>query len=135
MVLNGIQILITSNLNDPQEVISAITSYENELINENIINGSPEILGFISLFRHSLKYWNEAYVNECHPFYFVLNQNEVKTKDIPWELIVRAAVDMSVYNDCLSNGGGAQTLSDAEANCAPDAAYSSPRAFHEGCCG
>lgn len=136
-VLNGIhEILITSDLNDPQEVISSITSYENELINGNIINSSPEILGFISLFRHSLKYWNEAYVNECHPFYFVLNQNEVQTKGVPWELIVRAAVDMAVYNDCLSSGGGgAQTLSEAEGNCAQDAAYSSARAFHEGCCG
>jgi len=115
-----------------QSIANEIISYENNFFISYQGNKAIKFYSFFSILRHSLKYWMEAYQNECHPYYELVNSTiNNQSRIIPISVLIRLGVDYAVHQECLKNGGlgATESLQQAMDNCFPDAVYSSFRAF------
>jgi len=127
---------IIEGATDEQEAIDDLISFESEIKADNLTYSSDEktiIMASLSVLRHSIKYWTEAELLECHPYHgFVtssdddLNNREASLRLDFFELLV----DYLVMNDCLYWGGlGASNVGEAIDNCLPSGIYASVRAY------
>lgn len=119
------------SITDAQSIVNELTSYENNFFSTYQEEDAIKYHSFFSILRHSLKYWTEAYENDCHPYHVMVTTTvNGQSRWISIELLIRLAVDAAHHADCLSNGGlNAKTEQQANDNCFPNSVYASLRAF------